>query len=142
MQLIIEVAKLPEISVEVVDHPPRMEQLSYLVVGTDRVVELRQRVAQTSGLRMPADVVVLAHDLGMTNDSRAERWRCDYAVERIETVPMTAAQYEQAVNALARLIVEWTTSPAGLAAGQLVIQAGIDHPPPWARFARWTVRLG
>jgi hypothetical protein len=32
-------------------------------------------------------------------------------VDRIETVPMTAEQYDQAVNALATLIVEWMTGP-------------------------------
>jgi hypothetical protein len=31
-------------------------------------------------------------------------------VDRIETVPMTAEQYDQAVNALATLIVEWMTA--------------------------------
>jgi hypothetical protein len=35
-------------------------------------------------------------------------------VERAETVPMTAEQYERAVNALATLIVEWMTSPGQL----------------------------
>lgn len=34
-------------------------------------------------------------------------------VERVETVPMTAEQYEQAVNALATLIVKWTTDLRG-----------------------------
>ena len=50
---------------------------------------------------------------GMSDDSRAERRRQDYVIERIETVPMTAEQYEQAVNALATLIVEWTTGLRG-----------------------------
>ncbi len=58
---------------------------------------------------MSADVVLTAHDLGMSDDSRAECCRQDYMIERIETVRMTAQQYEQAVNALATLIVEWTT---------------------------------
>jgi hypothetical protein len=46
---------------------------------------------------------------GMSDDSRAERRRRDYVVERIETVPMTAEQYDRAVSALATLIVEWAT---------------------------------
>ena len=50
---------------------------------------------------------------GMSDDSRAKGRRRDYLVERIETVPMTAEQYDQAVDALARLIVEWATSRRG-----------------------------
>jgi hypothetical protein len=50
---------------------------------------------------------------GMSDDSRAKGRRPDYVIEQIETVPMTAEQYDQAVNALARLIVEWTTSRRG-----------------------------
>jgi hypothetical protein len=33
----------------------------------------------------------------------------DYVVDQLETVPMTAEQYDRAVNALATLIVEWMT---------------------------------
>ncbi|RSM35573.1 hypothetical protein DMA12_43925 [Amycolatopsis balhimycina DSM 5908] len=46
----------------------------------------------------------------VSDDSRVERRRRDYAVDQIETVPMTAEQYEQAVSALANLIAEWATS--------------------------------
>jgi hypothetical protein len=56
----------------------------------------------------------------MSDDSRAERRRQDYVIERIEAVPMTAEQYEQAVNALATLIVEWVASsrrPDGMTSG-------------------------
>jgi hypothetical protein len=49
----------------------------------------------------------------MSDDSRAKRRRRDFVIERIETVPMTAEQYDQAVSALARLIVEWTTRRRG-----------------------------
>lgn len=47
------------------------------------------------------------------DDSRVERRRRDYVVDRIETVPMTAEQCEQAVSALATLIVEWAASRRG-----------------------------
>jgi hypothetical protein len=50
---------------------------------------------------------------GVSNDSRAKRARRDYVIEQIETVPMTAVQYDQAVSALATLIVKWTTSRHG-----------------------------
>jgi hypothetical protein len=46
----------------------------------------------------------------VSDDSRVERRRRDYVVDQIETVPMTTEQYEQAVSALATLIVEWATS--------------------------------
>ncbi|TNC23748.1 hypothetical protein [Amycolatopsis alkalitolerans] len=46
----------------------------------------------------------------VTEDSCAKRRRRDCVIERIETMPMTAQQYEQAVNALATLIVESTMS--------------------------------
>ncbi|MEC3978725.1 hypothetical protein [Amycolatopsis sp. H20-H5] len=49
----------------------------------------------------------------MSDDSGVRRSRRDCVVERVETVPMTAEQYEQAVNALATLIVEWTTGLRG-----------------------------
>jgi hypothetical protein len=44
------------------------------------------------------------------------------SVERIETVVMTAGQYEQAVTGLATLIVEWVTVPGqhhGMTVGHL-----------------------
>ncbi len=47
----------------------------------------------------------------MIGVSGARRRRRDCVIERVETVPMTAVQYERAVNALATLIVEWMTSP-------------------------------
>ena len=47
----------------------------------------------------------------MSDDSGVRRRRQDYVIERIGTVPMTAERYEQAVSALATLIVEWMTSP-------------------------------
>ncbi|WP_242545459.1 hypothetical protein [Amycolatopsis sp. MtRt-6] len=50
----------------------------------------------------------------MSDDSRAKGRRRDYVIEQIETVPMTAEQYDQAVNAFATLIVEWATSRRGL----------------------------
>lgn len=46
----------------------------------------------------------------VSDDSRVDRRRRDYVVDQIETVPMTAEQYEQAVSALATLIVEWAAS--------------------------------
>lgn len=49
----------------------------------------------------------------VNDDSRVDRRRRDYVVDQIETVPMTAEQYEQAVSALATLIVEWATSRRG-----------------------------
>jgi len=49
----------------------------------------------------------------MSDDSGVRRRRQDCVVERVETVPMTAEQYERAVNALATLIVEWTTGLRG-----------------------------
>jgi hypothetical protein len=45
----------------------------------------------------------------VNDDSRTGSRRQNAAVDRIETVPMTAEQYDQAVNALATLIVEWMT---------------------------------
>lgn len=39
----------------------------------------------------------------VSDDSRVDRRRRDYVVDQIETVPMTAEQYEQAVSALATL---------------------------------------
>lgn len=45
----------------------------------------------------------------MNDDSRTSRRRQNAAVDRIETVPMIAEQYDQAVNALATLVVEWLT---------------------------------
>jgi hypothetical protein len=47
---------------------------------------------------------------GVSDDSRTGCRRQSAAVDRIETVPMTAEQYDQAVNALATLIVEWMTA--------------------------------
>ena len=44
---------------------------------------------------------------GMSDGSGAKRRRQDYLIDRIETVSMTAEQYDRAVNALATLIVEW-----------------------------------
>jgi hypothetical protein len=46
---------------------------------------------------------------GMSDVSQAKRRRRDYVIEQIETAPMTAEQYDQAVNALAALIVEWAS---------------------------------
>lgn len=43
----------------------------------------------------------------VSDDSRAKRRQRDYVIEQIETVPMTAEQYDRAVNALATLIVKW-----------------------------------
>lgn len=57
---------------------------------------------------------------GMNDDSRAKRRRRNYVIERIETVAMTAEQYDQAVDALATLIVDWTTclrAPDGATSG-------------------------
>ena len=57
---------------------------------------------------------------GMSDNSRAKRGRQDYVIERIETVQIAAEQYDQAVNALATLIVEWAMSrrgPDGVAPG-------------------------
>jgi hypothetical protein len=49
----------------------------------------------------------------MSDDARAKHRRRDYVIEQIETVPMSVEQYEQAVNALATLIVGWATSLRG-----------------------------
>ena len=43
----------------------------------------------------------------MSDDSRTGHRRHQFEVDRIETVEMTAQQYEQAVNALATLIAQW-----------------------------------
>lgn len=50
---------------------------------------------------------------GVRDDSQTKRRRRDYMIEQVETVPMTAEQYDRAVNALATLIVGWTTSRRG-----------------------------
>jgi hypothetical protein len=39
--------------------------------------------------------------------------RRGYAIDQIETVPMTAEQYDQAINALTTLIVKWAASLRG-----------------------------
>jgi hypothetical protein len=58
----------------------------------------------------------------MRGDSPAKRRRRDYVIDHIETVPMTAEQYDEAVNAWARLIVAW-------AAGRFEPDSGkFGHP--------------
>lgn len=83
---------------------------------------------------------------GVSDDSWVERRRRDYVVDQIETVPMTAEQYERAVSALATLIVEWATSRrrdnSVTPVWHPVILTLIDQPPPQRRFGRRTVRIG
>ena len=43
----------------------------------------------------------------MSDDSYAKRRRRSYVVEQIETVPMSADEYEQTVDALATVIFKW-----------------------------------
>jgi hypothetical protein len=60
-------------------------------------------------------------------------------VDRIKMVVMMAEQYEQAVNALATLIVQWMTTRGRQTALRLVIAARTDQPWSVACPDRWTV---
>jgi hypothetical protein len=60
----------------------------------------------------------------MSDDSYAKCRRRNYAVEQIETVAMSADEYEQAVDALATLIVKWAWPD------QAVSQKRLGAPPP------------